>query len=349
MDCVLIYFTTITYKNTTYIKQGYRICSCYVLMLNSEDSGMIHRPFSSVLVILRNTLRLLKENDPLRMAGATAFFSTFALPPILMIIVRTLGLFFNRQEVGRELLQKLSNTIGQEGSQQVLSTIRGLLALQNNRFTTIAIFVFLIFVATTLFKVIKSSLNQIWNIRVTAKRGIGLLLQSRLHAIAVILFAGVLFVAVLILDGIQAWLGKYISVYAPDIAKYLNGALNTAISVIIVTVWFLMLFWYLPDGRPKLKVAVTGALLTSILFNIGKFILRSLLSGSNIGSLYGTAGALVLVLLFVFYSSLILYFGASFIKVWAQHSGNDIEPLPHASRYAISVFTVKKGDENVSE
>ncbi|RYD57163.1 MAG: YihY/virulence factor BrkB family protein [Sphingobacteriales bacterium] len=306
---------------------------------------MTKKPILSVLHILEDTMRVLKENDPLRMAGATAFFSTFALPPILMIIVRALGLFFNRKEVGRELLQKLGGTIGQDGSQQVLSTIRGILALQENQFITTGIFIFLLFVATTLFKIIKSSLNQLWNIRVTAGRSIKLLLLTRLHAVAVILFAGALFVAVLVLDGIQAWLGKYISLYAPDISPYLNGALNTIVSVIIVTLWFLMLFWYLPDGRPKLKVAVLGAIVTSVLFNIGKFILRSLLSSSNIGNLYGTAGALVLVLLFVFYSSFILYFGASFIKVWAQHTGGDIEPLPHASRYALSVITVKEGND----
>lgn len=310
----------------------------------SIDRCMAAKHILSILNILKGTIRVLKTNDPLRMAGATAFFSTFALPPILMIIVRTLGLFFNRREIGRELLQKLSDTIGHEGSRQVLSTIRSILALQQNGILTAAIFVFLLFVATTLFKVIKSSLNQIWNIRTSNKRGLGLLLRSRLYALAIILFAGVLFIAVLVMDGMQAWLGNYFSVYAPEIAIYLNGVLNVAISVIVVTLWFFILFRYLPDGRATPAITFTGAVLTSVLFNIGKFILRALLSPSSVGSLYGTAGALVLVLLFVFYSSIIFYFGASFIKVWAQHNDTDIEPLPHAGRYITSIITVERGE-----
>ncbi|MEO6722700.1 MAG: YhjD/YihY/BrkB family envelope integrity protein, partial [Ferruginibacter sp.] len=104
-------------------------------------------------------------------------------------------------------------------------------------------------------------------------------------------------------------------------------------SIAIVWIWFTILFRYLPDGKPKWKIAFTGGLLTSILFNIGKTILTSLLPNSNIGAVYGTSASIVLLLLFVFYSSLIFYYGAAFTKVWGVHRKQPIQPVYNASLY----------------
>src|SRR4029079_2621674 len=107
----------------------------------------------------------------------------------------------------------------------------------------------------------------------------------------------------------------------------------TILSISIVWIWFTMLFRYLPDGQPQWKVAFAGGVLTSILFNIGKVILTSLLPNSNIGEVYGTSASIVLLLLFVFYSSLIFYYGAAFTKVWSVHQRQPIEPMYNASLY----------------
>ena len=125
----------------------------------------------------------------------------------------------------------------------------------------------------------------------------------------------------LLTEGIQSLLGKYLDDIRPGIAIYFNGVLSHVVSIIIVTAWFGFLFHFLPDGQPKWKVTLVGAFVTSILFTIGKLVVRFLLFQSNVSKLYGASGSIVLLLLFVFYSSLILYYGAAFTKVWSDYIG----------------------------
>jgi membrane protein len=175
----------------------------------------------------------------------------------------------------------------------------------------------------------------VWKIRVVEKKPFTTVLGSRLISIMVIVLVGVLFVIGLILEGGQAFLWQYMKELLPNTAWFFNSVLNYLVSVVIVTIWFAFVFRFLPDARPQWRVALIGAFVTSLLFNIGRLILHWLLSYSNIDNLYGASGSIVLLLLFVFYSSLILYFGAAFTKVWGVSTGCPIEPLPHAIHYQI--------------
>lgn len=200
--------------------------------------------------LTKETVRVMMVNDPLRMAGATAFFTIFALPPILIIIVRVLGLFFNRRSIGQQLIEKLANVIGAETAAQVLNTIRSVRQLEQNTLIAILSFIFLLFVATTLFRVIKNSLNQLWDLRAVAGRSLQRLFVSRFRAVLLILLVGLLFLAVLLFDAAQVFLGKYILEIAPSAAFYFNNAFSQAISIVVVTIWFFVLFIYIPDGKP---------------------------------------------------------------------------------------------------
>lgn len=277
----------------------------------------------------------LGKNDPLRMAGATAFFTIFALPPILIIMIQVLGLVFDPQKISRELFIHLSGMVGAKSTQQIITTLIAFRRMAQNWFITIGGFLFLVFVATTLFKVIKSSLNQIWMITVVESRPFKAVLITRLVSVMVIVIASILFVIGLVVEGAQAFLWEYMKEFLPSIGDYLNSILNYLVSVLIVTLWFAILFRYLPDARPQWGVALTGAFVTSVLFNIGKFVLHWLLSYSNIDNLYGASGSIVLLLLFVFYSALILYYGAAFTKVWAVFRARPITPLPSAIHYQL--------------
>jgi membrane protein len=277
----------------------------------------------------------LGKNDPLRMAGATAFFTTFALPPILIILIQVLGLVFDPQKISKELFDHLSDIIGPQSTQQVIATLTAFRRMAQNWLVTVGGFIFLLFVATTLFKVIKSSLNQVWKIRVVEGKPIKAALGSRLISILVIVLAGVLFVIGLIAEGGQAFLWESLKELFPNAARFFNSILNYLVSVIMVTIWFAFVFRFLPDARPQWHVVLTGAFFTSLLFNLGRLVLHWSLSYSNIDNFYGASGSIVLLLLFVFYSSLILYFGAAFTKVWGVSKGCPIEPLPHAIHYQI--------------
>jgi len=163
----------------------------------------------------------------------------------------------------------------------------------------------------------------------------------------VILIAGILFVTGIFIEGIQAVVGKYIFEISPLLSLYFNSVFNYVVSIAIVTLWFAMVFRYLPDGRPEWRVAFAGALLTALLFTVGKIILHWLLTYSNINTVYGTSASIVLLLLFVFYSSLILYYGAAFTKVWGVYKDQPIRPLSHAIHYRIveAEIEIKKAEE----
>jgi len=291
--------------------------------------------FAVLVKLLKDAYTELTKNDPMRLAGATAFFTTFSLPPILLILIESLGFFFTTEQARQQLFSRLSTFVGKETVTQLVKTQTAFYKLAHNNYMLIFGFLFLLFLATTLFRVIKSSLNQLWKIKVVHRSKVGETLVDRYRAVLVIMVAGFLFAFALFTEGLQVFMESKVSTYAPLLFFYINGILNYLISIIIVTAWFTVIFRYLPDARLKWNVVLRGALLTGILFTIGKLILRWLLTYSNINTLYGTSASIVLLMLFVFYSSLILYYGAAFTKVWSIHKNEPIQPLYYASHYQL--------------
>ena len=259
------------------------------------------------------------------MAGATAFFTMFALPPILIILVQVFSLFINPATIRHELFSGLSGIFGKEAVRLIITVIKGFHKLNYNWAATIAGFLFLTFVATTLFKVIKSSLNQLWGMPAHVGQKAITTLGSRLQSLLVIFISGLLFSVAVLIETLQAFIGSYVYELVPSISPFFNRFQTFVLSTFIMAVWFLMAFRYLSHGRPAWRIAWIGALFTSLLFSIGKIILGILLSYNNINSIYGTSASVVLLLLFLFYSAMMLYYGAAFTKTWALHKGCDIE------------------------
>ena len=281
---------------------------------------------------LVSAYKLLVKNDPLRLAGATAFFTCFALPPILLLMTLLLSFVFHKRTVSQELFSELRSVIGDEGVKQLVTVLEGFRELAINWPIALAGFFFLLFVATTLFKVIQSSLNQLWMIQKTGRK-FKMAMVTRLKSTLLIIFTGLLFMASLAAESVKLIFGNFLDNRLPGMGFYSNGGISTLLSIGVVCTWFTVLFRYLPDGKPHWRVAFSGALLTSVLYNAGVILLKSILYNSNIGMLYGKSASIVLLLLFVFYASLIFYYGASFTKVWGDHLGQPIQPINHAALY----------------
>lgn len=286
--------------------------------------------------LLVHTFRELKQNDPLRMAAATAFFATFALAPILIILIQILGLVLDPQSISDHLFGHLAEIVGNDSVSQIRQTLEGFRKLASKWYITVGGFIFLLFVATTLFTVIRQSLNQLWGIRPYSKSAFNVKLMNRLKGFAVIMVAGILFLAVLLGEGILALMKEYISELWPGSATTLFAILNQVVSILIVTIWFAVIFKYLSDATLKWNTTLAGALFTGILFTAGKLILGWVLALSNIQTIYGASGSFVLLLLFVFYCSFILYYGAMFTRVWAEYHQSSIEASKNAYRYIMS-------------
>lgn len=184
---------------------------------------MNNQPTPRPLLFLRSlqaAFKALSASDPLRLAGATAFFTTFALPAILIIILSVLRLVFIPRNISRQLFRDLEGLVGQETTKDIIHTLRAFRSIAENWLIAIGGFIFLLFVATTLFKVIKDSLNQVWAIRSVRRRSFKSVMRARLRGVLVILFTGFLFILGLFFETALAFLGKYIEKLAPELITY---------------------------------------------------------------------------------------------------------------------------------
>jgi len=301
-----------------------------------------------VIKSLRDAVSLFRKNDPLRMAAATAFFSTFALPPIIFILAQLFGLFVDRQVIGRGLLLRISNVFGTESAGQVRQVIRSIRGFSNHWYVVLFGFIFLLFVATTLFGVIKNSLNQIWLIGVKEHPGVLFSLRMRMKSFAVIILIGILFFADLVFDSVGTIARNYIDEIWKGGGIYFKSILNEIVSVFIVAAWFILLFRFLADGKPSWRASVIGGVVTGILFTAGRLLLRFLLVDSNISHLYGSSASVILLLLFVFYSSFILYYGACFIGVYSTNKQWSIRLNSKAYNYRLEEIP-QMPDERMNE
>lgn len=275
-------------------------------------------------------LREFKKKDPLRMAAATAFFTTFALPAILIILIQLFGLIMGRRAIGQQLFTGLTDILGPNAVEEMRATLRNVRLLVQSWYIAAGVFLFLLFVATTLFKVIRDSLNQLWDIRVKNSATIKFQLRQRGRSFLAILIAGILFLAVLLAEGVLSLL--------PQKAVFLVQVIKQVISVLAATAWFAIVFKYIADGYTNWKNTLGGAFFTGLLFTLGKMLLGILLSYSTIKNIYATSTSFVLLLLFVFYCSFMFYYGACFLKVLASHKKRPIIPHRHAVRYKLSLL-----------
>lgn len=293
--------------------------------------------------MIKKSFLILRKNDPLILASSTAFFTTFSLSPILVILVNLLSFVFQNEKIPDQLFKAVGSTFGAETADQIESIVSSFKSFGTNLLFSIGGFIFLIFVATTLLKVVKQSINNLWYVRKKHVSRLKYNFRERATAFALILIMGILFVASLLLDTTVGVLQDYIGDLLPSINLLLVRTINIAFSLIVVTVWFAMLYKILPDAQVQWKVAMVGGLITGILFNIGKWILGKLLLYNNVVTLFGASASFVLILLFIFYSAFILYYGACVTYVYGETFNMPIRPGKYSDKYEIT-FTEKEAN-----
>jgi len=278
-----------------------------------------HRWITATRRVLGTAYRRFRQNDPLRMAAATSFFVSFALPPILYILIVIFGFLGDRRTIRRDLFQQLSVGLDRDMASQVREVVRNIHRLPLNLAMRIGGFVFLLFVATTLFEIVKNSINQLWKIRLKERQSPGFALLNRIRSVGIILLAGVLFTVVLLGD-VSGWM----------LPLQVNAFLYRLIMLLAVIVWFFVLLKYLSYGRPHTKIAWEGACFTGLLFTAGQLVLHRLLNYNNMKIIYGATTSLALLLLFVFYCSFIFYFGACLTWAIGEERGRPIRAARRA-------------------
>ncbi|HEV7330411.1 MAG TPA: YihY/virulence factor BrkB family protein [Flavisolibacter sp.] len=285
--------------------------------------------------VLKKAAKRLKSNSPLHLAGSTAFFATFSIAPIFIIIIQVLGSVLGEATIRERIIQKFAESAPDDSVQQLNRIMNGLQQLSGLWYVDVALILFLFFSASTLFSIIKNSVERLWRIKTVQNKGIGYRLKKRLFSVTLIVAAGALLVASLVGQSLQSFLGDAIADISPIASVYFKTVYRFLGSVVIAWIWFTFVYRYITDARPQWKTVLAGALFTTILFTIGRVILQAALSGTSLPSVYGASASLVLLQLFVFYISLLNYYGAAFTIEWARHYRQPLYLPGHISYYTI--------------
>lgn len=270
------------------------------------------------------------EDSPFQLAAALSFYTVLSLSPLVLIVVAAAGLVWGEQPVRSELLNQIRELTGDAGAETVRTVLESTTISGQSIGSMILGIITLLFGATTVFAQLQSSLNQIWDVKTAVKtvtrRGLlWSLIRTRLLSLTLVLAVGFLLLVSLVVSAALAAFQAYLSRVFPG-GGTLWQILNFLVSLLVISVLIAMVYRVLPDVRLDWPDVWVGAITTSLLFGVGKFLIGLYLGRASIGSSYGAAGSLVVFLVWVYYSSLIMFFGAEITFVYAQDRRNRVRP-----------------------
>lgn len=287
--------------------------------------------------LARETFREFIADNGMKLSAALSYYTIFSLPPLLIIIISLSGFFFGAEAVRGEIFGQINGLVGNDAALQIQEILKNVKLSHGNAFATTFGVIVLLIGASGVFAEIQDSINYIWGIKAKPKRGIIRFLKNRLMSFSMIGSVGFLLLVGLIVNSVMDVLYNRLAVYFPKDSVYLFYFLNILVVFIIITLLFTVIFKTLPDGKVVLRDCLIGASFTTLLFMIGKFGIGAYLGRSAIASWYGAAGSVILILVWVYYSAIILYFGAEFTKVFANTHGKKIIP----NEYSVQILKQK--------
>ncbi|MBC7388781.1 MAG: YihY/virulence factor BrkB family protein [Opitutaceae bacterium] len=272
------------------------------------------------------------NDNAMKLSASLSYYTIFSLAPMLLVIIAVCGIFFGRDAVQGEIYSRIDNWVGSDAALQIQSMLKSAQHSQQSWIAATLGVITLIIGATGVFIEIQDSINYIWSIKAKPKRGWVKFIVNRAISFSLILSVGFLMLVSLTINTVLDLMFDKIENIFP-FSVYVFYLFNLAIVLVVITLLFSIIFKILPDGEPKWRDAIAGAAFTAILFMLGKFLIGYYLAKSNIATTYGSSSAIVIILLWIYYSSVILYFGAEFTKVYALRYGRPIKPY----RYAVTI------------
>jgi membrane protein len=257
------------------------------------------------------------EDKAQRLGAALAYYTIFSIAPLLLIAIAIAGMVFGREAAQGEIFAQLRSVLGPAAAETVQEMVQGAAKPKSGTIITVVGIATLLFGAAGVFGQLKDALNTIWNVEPEPQSGIMALIKDRFLSFAMVLGTGFLLLVSLVFDSVIAAAGHFLGDRLPG-GEVLWQGVQLVVSLGMVTVLFAMIFRFLPDVHPQWGDVWLGAAFTALLFVIGKFALGLYLGKSAIGSSYGAAGSLVVLLLWVYYSAQILFFGAEITQVYAR-------------------------------
>jgi membrane protein len=301
---------------------------------------MIHK-VRSLSKALKNAGIGFVNDNAFKLSASLSYYTIFALGPLLIIIISLAGIFFGKEAVQGRIYGQLTDLVGHQSALQIQDIIINIQSSHSTTTGAIIGAVILFIGATGVFTEMQDSINYIWSVKAKPKKSWLKFLINRLLSFSLIVGMGFILLVSLIVSAILTLLSDRLMRLLPNYTVALFEVVNTAIILIVISALFTVIFKILPDAIISWKDALMGALLTAVLFLTGKFLIGYYIGRSNLGVTYGTAASIIILLTWVYYSAMILYFGAEFTKMYALQTGSGIKPKQTA------VFIIKKESKEV--
>ncbi len=282
------------------------------------------------MMIVKSSWDEFLEDNAIKLSASLAYYTIFSLAPMLIVIISLTGIFLGNQAVQGELYQQIRMYVGDEAALQIQSMIGDADVIKEGLKATVIGIVTMLIGATGVFAEIQSSINFMWGIKPKPRRSILKYLFDRLLSFLILVGMGIILFISLAINSIITGFSNRINDLFPFFPIEFANHVNSVFIFIILTLLFWVIFKVLPDAIIHWKDALIGSLFTSILFLIGKWGIGFYLSYISLGSTYGAAASLVIILLWIYYSAIIIYFGAEFTHMYSLHAGKGIVPKKNA-------------------
>ncbi len=281
--------------------------------------------FKTFFKLLKRTFLSWDKNEPYGRSATIAYYALFSLPSLLIIVASIAGYFFGKKAVQGKITEEIEDFIGMEAAEAIENMISNAALDESSTGAIIFGIAMLLFGATGVFFQLKLAMNNIWNVAAKNANFLRIVL-NRVISLGMVLVLGLLLLISLVISTLLRILRENIEVFYPDITAFFIDIANFTISFVIITTLFAAIFKLLPDVKIRWKVTYLGAALTTFLFLIGEFLIGFYFGQSNPASVYGGASSVVLILLWVYYTCMIVFFGAEFTVQYALYKNETVVP-----------------------
>lgn len=280
--------------------------------------------------VFKQSLPEFNNQNVLKKSAALAYYTVFSLAPMLIVIIAIAETFYKRDAIQGSIYGQISGFVGPTAALQIQDLIKNAAVSGKTTVASIISIITLVLTATGVFTEIQDSINTIWHLKAKPKKGFLKIILNRLLSFSLIVGLGFILMVSLVINALIEAFGEVLKRIFPDITVYIIYGINLVLTLGIITVLFAIIFKVLPDAVIRWRDVWMGAFITGLLFIIGKFAIALYLGQSNVTSSYGAAGSIIVILLWVYYSAIILYFGAIFTRIYAQANGCNIRPNDYA-------------------
>ena len=280
--------------------------------------------------VLLATFKGFGEDKGLKLSASLAYYTLFSIGPLLLLLMSLASIFYGGDAIQNKLFGELNGLLGTSAAAQVQEIVKNITFSGKTNFALVASIITLVVGATSVFIEIQDSLNMIWKLKAKPKKGWVAFLKNRLLSSSLIISLGFLMIVTLLVNGAIEALMDILQRKFNSIAEILMYVINLIITFVVITILFGIIFKFLPDAKIKWKHVKTGAIFTAILFMAGRYLIGLYIRQTATESTYGAAGAVVVLLVWIYYSAVILYIGAEFTQVYAEAFGGSIEPAEYA-------------------